>query len=65
MRPALKFDKRLVDRHVRLGLLGADELTQHLDGLADVTERGAPLRVDFDDVGVTDVARKDAGETDD
>jgi hypothetical protein len=65
MKPDLKFDKRLTDRHVRLGLLEEGELNTFIAQLPDVTERAAPLAVDMGDVGVTDVERKDTGESDD
>lgn len=65
VREDLKYDKRLIDRHLKLGLLKADELNSHMGGLPDVLERGAPLKVEVADAGVSDVQRKDDGETDD
>lgn len=65
MKPDLKFDKRLTERHVALGLVPQAEIDTFIAELPDVTERAAPLSVQIGDVGVSDVERKDTGETDD
>lgn len=65
MKPDLKFDKRLTDRHVKLGIMPQADLDAHMAALPDVTERAAELSVQIGDVGVSDVLRKDTGETDD
>ena len=65
MKPDLKFDKRLTDRHVALGLMPKADLEAHMAALPDVSDRATPLSVKIGDVGVSDVLRKDTGETDD
>lgn len=65
MRDALKFDKRLIERHIALGLLEKTALDAFISELPDVGGRAAPLRAALDAVGVRNVARKDVGETDD
>ncbi|MGK0362507.1 MAG: hypothetical protein ACI9U2_004828 [Bradymonadia bacterium] len=65
MKPDLKFDKRIAERHVALGIMPQAELDAFMAALPDVSDRAAELSVQIGDVGVTDVLRKDTGETDD
>ena len=65
MKTDLKFDKRLTDRHVALGLVPRAEVETYIAELPDVSDLAAPLTVQIGHVGVSDVLRKDTGETDD
>lgn len=51
----LLYDKRLLNRHVRRGLITAEQRQAHLDGLEDLTEIAAPLVAEYADVGVKHV----------
>jgi hypothetical protein len=44
--PSVRFDKRLVERHIRKGALTRKDLEQHLKGLADQAAGSVELALD-------------------
>ena len=43
------FDKRLIDRHIRAGLITPEQVEKHLEGLADMAESGEAIQLDSDE----------------
>ncbi len=44
--PGVLFDKRLVDRHLKQGLISQEQLDKHLAGISDSTELGEAIDLD-------------------
>ena len=61
--PDLLLDKRLVDRHIRRGLLSRETYQQHLTDLRDAQPGAHRMRIEIASVGVGKVTREDDGET--
>ena len=48
------FDKRLIDRHIRLGLITPKQVQEHLSQLPDMSEAGESLDLEEAGAGVLD-----------
>ncbi len=63
--PNLLHDRRLVDRHIRRGLLTQEAHDEFLKKLGDATEVASGFTAELSSVGVENVDAKDTGLTDD
>ena len=50
MKESMKFDKRLIDRNLRKGHIGSDEVKNHLASLQDTEENAESLESELETV---------------
>ncbi|MCA9543451.1 MAG: hypothetical protein KC613_03645 [Myxococcales bacterium] len=62
MTDEMRFDTRLIERHMSRGRLTQAELEQHLKGLKDQADRAQSMAIQITHVGVSTVNARPTGE---
>lgn len=65
MDEGMLYDKRLLERHRRAGLLDSDQIEKHLEDLPDLSGVAARVTSEMSSVGVRERQAEDTGEADD